>query len=52
MKDLYTFDVDKEHAMRTYSEVSDIYEKLFKFVGVPFTKGKVVTIEIPSKFSK
>lgn len=39
MKDLYTFDVDKENAMRTYEEVNDIYRKLFKFIGVPYEKG-------------
>lgn len=39
MKDLYTFDIDKEHAMQTYDEISEIYRKLFKYLGIPFTKG-------------
>lgn len=39
MKDLYTFDIDKERAMQTYNEISDIYEKLFKYLEIPFTKG-------------
>lgn len=39
MKDLYTFDIDKEHAMQTYDEISEIYGKLFKYLGIPFAKG-------------
>lgn len=39
MKDLYTFDIDKEQAMRTYDEISEMYGKLFKYLGTPFTKG-------------
>lgn len=39
MKDLYTFDIDKERAMKTYDEISDTYEKLFKYLEIPFTKG-------------
>lgn len=39
MKDLYTFDVDKENALKTYEEVNEVYRKLFKFVGIPFAKG-------------
>lgn len=38
MKDMYTFDVDKDQAMKTYHEVSEIYGKLFKFIGVPYVK--------------
>lgn len=41
MKDLYTFDIDNEHAMRTYGEISDNYVKLFEYLGVPFTKGNI-----------
>lgn len=40
MKDLYTFDTDEQSAARTYEEVNEIYAKLFKFIGVPFVKGK------------
>lgn len=39
MKDLYTFDTDKDSATRTYEEVNDIYGKLFTFLGVPYEKG-------------
>lgn len=39
MKDLYTFDVDKESAFRTYEQLNDTYSQLFKYLGVPFVKG-------------
>lgn len=39
MKDMYTFDVDKESALKTYDEVNDIYEKLLQKISVPFVKG-------------
>lgn len=42
MKDLYTFDVDKENAFKTYDEVSSVYEQLFKRISVPYAKGKNV----------
>lgn len=45
MKDLYTFDTDRESAARTYEEVNDIYEKFFKFIGVPFVKGNFTNDE-------
>lgn len=40
MKDLYTFDTDKETALQTYEEVNEIYRKLFTFLGIPFVKGQ------------
>lgn len=40
MKDMYTFDVDKTSALQTYEELNDIYTRFFKFIGVPFVKGK------------
>lgn len=39
MKDLYTFDKDKEAAMQTYEEVNEVYAELFRGLGVPFAKG-------------
>ncbi|CAG8545404.1 14893_t:CDS:2 [Funneliformis mosseae] len=36
MKDLYTFDVSEEDALRTYEEVSIAYKKIFEKIGVPF----------------
>lgn len=39
MKDLYTFDKDKEEAMRTYAEVSQQYKNLFQELNVPYAKG-------------
>lgn len=45
MKDLYTFDTDRESASRTYEEVNEIYEKFFKFIGVPFVKGNFSNVE-------
>lgn len=39
MKDLYTFDIDKKHAMQTYDEISEMYGKLFKYLEIPFTNG-------------
>ncbi len=38
MKDLYTFDVDKVAAMRTYEEVSDAYNGFFSELGVPVVR--------------
>lgn len=39
MKDMYTFDKDKEAAMETYEDVNDIYTQFFADLGVPFAKG-------------
>lgn len=39
MKDLYTFDTDREASLKTYEEVNEAYGKLLKSVGVPFVKG-------------
>lgn len=41
MKDMYTFDVDKESAQKTYEEVNDIYAKLLQKVSVPYVKGQL-----------
>lgn len=42
MKDMYTFDKDKEAAMKTYDEVNEVYSELFGGLGVPFAKGECV----------
>lgn len=39
MKDLYTFDSDKEAAMKTYELVSDTYEQIFSAIGIDYVKG-------------
>lgn len=36
MKDLYTFDVDHESAMRTYEEVRSAYSRVFSSLRIPF----------------
>lgn len=42
MKDMYTFDVTKEAAERTYATVSDAYERFFRQLEVPFVKGALL----------
>lgn len=46
MKDLYTFDIDREATLRTYEEVNEAYGKLFSTIGVPFLKGATELIPI------
>lgn len=36
MKDLYTFDVDHESAMRTYEEIQSAYSTVFSTLRIPF----------------
>ena len=36
MKDLYTFDINEEEALKTYEDVSIAYKKIFEKIGVPF----------------
>jgi len=43
MKDLYTFDVNAEEAVKSYHLIRDAYEKIFERLQVPFVKGKVTT---------
>ncbi|KAJ8945695.1 hypothetical protein NQ318_012414 [Aromia moschata] len=38
MKDMYSFDVDAESAMKTYEEVCQSYDNVFKRVGIDFVK--------------
>ncbi|KAL3276765.1 hypothetical protein HHI36_012132 [Cryptolaemus montrouzieri] len=40
MKDMYSFDIDYEKAMETYSIVSDSYENFFNILGIEFHKVK------------
>lgn len=39
MKDLYTFDVDDKSAMKTYEDVGNCYENIFKTIGIDTIKG-------------
>lgn len=43
MKDLYTFDIDKESAVDTYNQVREQYCKLFTELDVPFVQIKADT---------
>lgn len=43
MKDLYTFDIDKDSAIETYNQVREQYCKLFTEIGVPFVQIKADT---------
>lgn len=43
MKDLYTFDIDKESAVETYNQVREQYCKLFTELNVPFVQIKADT---------
>lgn len=44
MKDLYTFDIDREASLRTYEEVNEAYSKFLSTIGVPFLKGTASNI--------
>lgn len=39
MKDLYSFDLDRQSAIRTYEKVCQGYEDLFDHLGLNFIKG-------------
>lgn len=39
MKDMYTFDTDLETAKRTYEEVCEGYNNVFRRISVEFVKG-------------
>lgn len=39
MKDLYSFDKDQTSAVITYERVCRAYDKIFKHIGVKYTKG-------------
>ncbi|XP_049279116.1 probable proline--tRNA ligase, mitochondrial [Anopheles funestus] len=38
MKDLYTFDVDRDCCQTTYKAVNEAYDRIFSEIGVPFVK--------------
>ncbi|CAG9862167.1 unnamed protein product [Phyllotreta striolata] len=38
MKDMYTFDIDLNSAKKTYEEVCESYENIFKTIGMDFVK--------------
>lgn len=40
MKDCYSFDIDSETAEQTFEQFNEIYEKIFRTIGVPFVKGE------------
>lgn len=42
MKDLYTFDIDEEKAKETYASVSEVYENIFKKIGITYVKGNKI----------
>lgn len=39
MKDMYTFDMDKNLSMKTYESVSEAYEQIFSAIGIDYVKG-------------
>lgn len=45
MKDLYTFDIDAEKAKETYETVCDTYDKIFRVIEIPVTRGKLIALE-------
>ncbi|KAG7200854.1 hypothetical protein KM043_003219 [Ampulex compressa] len=51
MKDLYTFDTDLDKAKETYESVCDVYDNIFKQIGVPFLKAVGHTGVIGGKVS-
>jgi prolyl-tRNA synthetase len=36
MKDMYSFDLDKHTALKTYNSVRDAYDWFFSSIGLPF----------------
>lgn len=40
MKDMYSFDQDKESALETYEQVRQAYYRIFQTIGVPFLSVK------------
>lgn len=43
MKDLYTFDLDRNEAQKTYEEVNEQYSKIFMHLDIPFIKISAAT---------
>lgn len=46
MKDLYTFDVSEEEAMKTYDEVVLAYRRIMKRLGVPYAVVRIANSEM------
>nr|KAG5710319.1 hypothetical protein BaRGS_009035 [Batillaria attramentaria] len=51
MKDMYTFDVDEQSAMRTYEAVCDAYCRIFDRIGVGYVKAQGTTGNIGGSLS-
>jgi len=45
MKDLYSFDKDQTSAVITYERVCQAYDKIFKHIGVTYTKGNKIVAQ-------
>ncbi|TPX43469.1 proline---tRNA ligase [Synchytrium endobioticum] len=43
MKDLYTFDINEEAALRTYKDVCEAYTKILTRIGLPYVKAEADT---------
>jgi len=52
MKDLYTFDVSEEEALKTYDQVVLAYRKIMKRLGVPYAVVSVCQVLIVLDLSK
>lgn len=50
MKDLYSFDRDRDSAVISYNRVCQAYEKIFKHIGVEYVKGKEIVTRILCQF--
>lgn len=51
MKDLYTFDLNREKSLETYEQVNEAYRKLLSTIGVPFVKVEADTGEMGGSLS-
>lgn len=46
MKDMYSFDVTIDEAHKTYEEVCNAYDNIFKIIGVEFVKGMYIYVPL------
>lgn len=46
MKDLYSFDLNRELAIETYEKVCQAYQDLFNHLGLNFIKGKALSLSL------
>lgn len=51
MKDMYSFDITEEAAIKTYGEVCDSYDKIFKKIGLNYIKGNKIFVILCLLFS-